>query len=239
MPWILAKRKNGLVQGVKARFYAFRDRPEKDVSKMDFVTETFYMKIDFVFTGKPYILAPEEKYVIVFTGFLKIDEPGNYVFYVKTSGGVTLFVDGKELIDSWRENTSAILHSEKIFVDKGYHAFRLLYFNSRRFGEISFGWIKPSGEHTVIPTSNLFTTIGDHVFFTGLSNGWSVKLISAKSDEEKTCVTFRGVCGVHLPISQQPFYAYISVHNEEKKRIFATTDPLEIWGGDEYEFTLR
>lgn len=230
----IRRSKEGLVSGVRARFYKLGEEPQPDIEKLEYLTETFYAKVDNVFVGSPYPGVPPERYAIEFLGFIKVDVPGQYKFYVVASDGAQLWLGGQKLIDASRTAQSPMAITDKVHLPRGLNFFRLLYSNRKKYGEIALGWIPPSGEPGVIPPQHLYTSIGEYAFFSNLPEGTEVKLISFDREEELACRTHNGLCMVKIAFKDQPFRALVKVLSARGSVLYASTEPLEIWGGDEY-----
>jgi hypothetical protein len=68
------------------------------------------------------------KFAFLFTGYLKIEKEGDYNFYVVSNDGTKLFIDDVLVIDNDGSH-GAVERSGKIKLTKGYHPFRLEYFD--------------------------------------------------------------------------------------------------------------
>jgi hypothetical protein len=68
------------------------------------------------------------KFAFLFTGFIKVEKEGDYNFYVVSNDGTKLFIDDVLVIDNDGSH-GAVERSGKIKLTKGYHPFRLEYFD--------------------------------------------------------------------------------------------------------------
>lgn len=228
------RSKEGLVNGVRARFYKLGDELPTDIEKLEYITETFYIKVDNIFVGSPYPGVPPERYAIEFLGFIKVEAPGHYKFYIVASDGAVLWIGEHKVIDTAKAPRPPTVISDKVNLPKGFSFFRLLFYNRKKYGEISLGWVPPSGEPGVIPPKNLYTSIGEYAFFTGLPEGAEVKLVPFDREEEIICKARNGLCMVRIAFKEQPLRALVKVLSPLGGVLYASTEPLEIWGGDEY-----
>ena len=67
-------------------------------------------------------------FALLFDGFLKIDEPGDYKFYLTSNDGSKLYIDDILVVDNGGSH-GAEEKSGKINLSKGYHALQLEYFD--------------------------------------------------------------------------------------------------------------
>ena len=92
----------------------------------------------------------------IFTGYLLVPENGVYEFFTRSDDGSVLFIDGEEVVNNDTSH-AAIVSSGRIPLQKGYHAFRLEYFEDYEGEHLSWGWKKPGDtEFVPIPRENLF-----------------------------------------------------------------------------------
>lgn len=226
------------MEGVSVYFYDWREGPPDEVLNLEPVVKTVLPSLNHTWAGKPDDRMKSDKYVAEFVGFLKIDVEGEYKFLVKSYGGVKFLINNNSVIDSWILEYQKI-KSKGLYLGKGYHRFRLLYCNPGRYGEIRIKWKKPTGEVEDIPRAQLYFTIGEHVFFTGLPDNFTVVLTPTLiSIERKTCISINDVCMIKIEIHEQPFESLVSVYNEKNQPVYRATQPLLIWGGDVYRFQV-
>jgi glucose/arabinose dehydrogenase len=92
-------------------------------------------------------------------GFLKVDSPGRYRFFLTSSDGSELSLDGRLLIANngvhpLRTRTAAIR------LTAGLHALRVAYFDSSGSAGLVLGWSGPGIAPEVIPAGSLFRRQG-------------------------------------------------------------------------------
>ncbi len=228
--------KPGLLNGVKTRFYAWDNgNPPKGLNGLHPLAEVISPRIDFTWFEKLHEKITSEKFIAEFKGFIKIDVPGVYRFYVVSDNGVIFSVGDKTLIDTWSSQESRIHSSPEIRLNKGFKRIILLYYNRARHSEVRLGWVKPGGRVEVIPDDRYYFSIGEHVFITGLPDGYVVRMLPLKdTSSEKTCVSLMNICMVEVPWKEQPLEAYVSIYNREGKVFARFSEPLVFFGGDEY-----
>ncbi len=70
-----------------------------------------------------------DKFAFAFLGYLKIEKDGLYTFFTSSDDGSKLFIDDQEVVDNDGDH-SMLEKSGKAALKKGYHAIRVLYFDS-------------------------------------------------------------------------------------------------------------
>ncbi len=97
----------------------------------------------------------KDEYGYVFDGLIKIPKDGIYTFYISSDDGSKLLIDNKELIDNDG------LHgmgekSKETPLAKGYHKFKVLFFENSGEDDLQVFWKGPGFEKAMIPASVLF-----------------------------------------------------------------------------------
>jgi alpha-L-fucosidase len=97
----------------------------------------------------------KDEYGYVFNGLIKIPEDGIYTFYISSDDGSKLVIDDKMLIDNDG------LHgmgekSKETSLAKGYHKFKVLFFENSGEDDLQILWQGPGFEKVAIPASVLF-----------------------------------------------------------------------------------
>ncbi len=91
-----------------------------------------------------------------FSGYLYAPEDGVYLFSTRSDDGSVLFIGAEKVVDNDASH-AAINATGRIALAKGYHPFKLLYFEDYEGEELSWGWSLPgSSELTSIPVEYLF-----------------------------------------------------------------------------------
>lgn len=141
--------------GLKAEYFANKDlRGEPAVSKVD-------TGVDFNWGfGSPDKALPNEGFSIRWTGQVgPVPEAGEYEFYTRMDDGVRLWLDGKKVIDEWRNNH--LPHSVKVTLAKGQKVdLRLEYFNDGQEASAQLGWILPSAPRITRATRDVWVPPG-------------------------------------------------------------------------------
>ena len=90
--------------------------------------------------------APQEDHFgYVFEGYIDVPERGVWSFMTKSDDGSVLEIDGRRVVDN-NGSHAAVAATGRIALDKGLHAFRLLYFEDYEGQELSWGWKSPEAE---------------------------------------------------------------------------------------------
>jgi hypothetical protein len=83
--------------------------------------------------------------------------------------------------------------------------------------------------------SNYLSTLGETLSITNAPAGGSVKLTDSQNNVLRSAtVASNGTATLPLPINGTSFSAYIKVYNSGGNLVTATSQPVQIWGGDVY-----
>lgn len=237
----MLREKSGLMEGLLARFYEWRDVVPDSVDGMNPLVETVISRLSNTWIGKPDDRLKGNYYVLEIKGFIRIDQEGSYRFHIVSNGGIRLWVNNLLLIDSWVSRLQRHV-SSPLQIDKPYIRIRILYYNYEKLGRLEVLWEKTGREPAEIPHRNLFFSIGKHVFIINIPDGFIVTATPteySKSSETKKCTSVNGICTLELDEDEQPFSCLISILNENSELVFRSTEPFTIWGGDVYKFEFQ
>ena len=96
-----------------------------------------------------------DKYGFVFDGLIRIPADGVYNFYVSSDDGSKLLIDGNVVVDN--DGLHGIVEkSNEIPLAKGYHSFKVLYFERSGGDALQVEWKGPGFQKIIIPASVLF-----------------------------------------------------------------------------------
>ena len=96
-----------------------------------------------------------DKYGYVFDGLIKIPVDGVYSFYLSSDDGSKLLIDDKPAIDN--DGLHGIVEkSNEIPLAKGYHPFKVLFFERSGGDALKVEWKGPGFQTQIIPSSVLF-----------------------------------------------------------------------------------
>lgn len=230
----IVKERDGLVRGLKTFYYVWKgDKPPEDYSSLKPIRESVSPWINYVWWDSPAPGVPGEFFAILWWGFVEVDRPGYYRFYVVTDDGSRVWIDGKLVIDAWRDQPPTVYISNPVYLKKGYHNLKYFFYNRYSFSEAVLGWMSIDGEASIIPKEKLYHCLSNEVFFTNIPDNYVVELLPAEA-EIKRCVSVSNVCRVKLDENEIPLEAYIRVVSNDGKIILETKEKTIIWGGDEF-----
>ena len=94
----------------------------------------------------------KDRFGLRFDGFIRIDEPGTYVFHLASDDGSALYVAGeRRTLD---DGTHAFRwRSASVPLDAGWHPFRIDYFENNSSAGLVLEWTPPGGVRETVPAS--------------------------------------------------------------------------------------
>lgn len=102
----------------------------------------------------------DDIYSIRWTGWVQVEQAGQWQFTTFTNDGVRLWVDDTQIIDNWTTHTST-RDDGTITLDAGWHPIRLEYFQQAGTSDMRLLFSGPGQSETIIPQSHLCTTLPD------------------------------------------------------------------------------
>lgn len=97
-----------------------------------------------------------DHFAFIFTGVIFVPEDGIYEFMTKSDDGSVLHIDNVKIVDNDGSH-AAISATGRIALKKGYHKYKLAYFEDYEGEHLSWAWKKPaSDKFEDIPATNLF-----------------------------------------------------------------------------------
>jgi predicted alpha-1,2-mannosidase len=97
-----------------------------------------------------------DHFAFIFTGIIFVPEDGIYEFMTMSDDGSMLYIDNIKIVDNDGSH-AAISATGRIALKKGYHTYKLLYFEDYEGEHLSWSWKRPmSDKFENIPVSNLF-----------------------------------------------------------------------------------
>lgn len=97
-----------------------------------------------------------DHFAYTFEGLIYVPEDGIYEFLTKSDDGSKLYINDKEVVNNDGSH-AAISATGKIALKKGFHIYKLLYFEDYEGESLEWAWKVPnSKEFTSIPAENLF-----------------------------------------------------------------------------------
>lgn len=92
----------------------------------------------------------------LFTGLIRVPENGVYIFQTRSDDGSVLYIDDERVVDN-NGSHAAIPATGSVALAKGYHSYKLYYFEDYEGEHLSWAWKLPSANSlTPIPSSVLF-----------------------------------------------------------------------------------
>lgn len=231
--YVLIKIKEGLLPGLKTYYYRWSgSNPPEDLLKLKPIREDVSQWINYTWWDSPAPGVPAEFFAIAWLGFIYVDKPGVYRFYVTTDDGSRVWIDGKILIDAWKDQPPTTYVSEPIPLSSGFHRLKFYFYNRYAFAQAVLGWIPQEGEAGVIPKEKFFHVIGDKIFFEGIPADYAVEVLPTGA-QKKICISREGICGVKVSFDELPMEAVIRVLNTSGEIVYETSEKITLWGGDE------
>jgi alpha-L-fucosidase len=96
-----------------------------------------------------------EKFVLVFEGYIKIEKDGFYSFFTDSDDGSKLLIDDTEIVDN-DGNHGNREKSGKAALKKGFHRFKVLYFDGAGNNSLNVSMQADKGNKMIIPGEVLF-----------------------------------------------------------------------------------
>lgn len=102
--------------------------------------------------GVPFTLWPAHS--IAWTGYLAIDEPGDYTFALDTDDGSTIEIDGTVVVDDGGTHRERRAEGTRT-LEPGLHPIRVRYFQAGGRSHLLVQWARPGGAFHPLPPSQL------------------------------------------------------------------------------------
>lgn len=96
-----------------------------------------------------------DRYGLVFEGYIHVDTTAGYTFFTTSDDGSILDIDGRELVNN-DGNHGFEEREGRVYLEKGYHAVRLRYFDSGGDNNLLFSYRQNGQAKTEVPASMLF-----------------------------------------------------------------------------------
>lgn len=98
----------------------------------------------------------EDHFAYTFSGFIFVPEDGVYEFMTQSDDGSVLYINNNKIVDNDGSH-AAITATGRVALKKGYHSYKLLYFEDYEGEFLSWAWKIPlSDKFEPIPAMNLF-----------------------------------------------------------------------------------
>jgi hypothetical protein len=141
----------GLSRGLTATYYAGEDLTGKSVTRVD-------PKVDFDWgKGSPDPALGPDRFSVRWTGRVEAEHTEPYTFYVIADEGARLWIDGKLVIDAWKNARGQKRESPPIELVAGRaYDMKLEYHESREKARIQLLWSSPSTPRDIVPHGRLY-----------------------------------------------------------------------------------
>ena len=140
----------GITNGTNYRYYEGYCRSVSDIEKTPLVAQGII--------PSPSIegAKQEDHFSFIFTGYLLAPEDGVYEFMTRSDDGSVLYINDKKVVENDGSHAEIIANG-RVALKKGYHTYKLMYFEDYEGEHLSWGWKIPSSTQLEsIPESNLF-----------------------------------------------------------------------------------
>ncbi|MGF1633847.1 MAG: DUF5060 domain-containing protein [Phycisphaerae bacterium] len=102
-------------------------------------------------------VTPDSNYSVRWTGWVLIDQPGNWTFKTVSNDGVRLYLGNDTLFEDWVQQTASPNTATRT-LPAGWQPLRLEYFQQNGTAAISLSYSGPGQLETIIPSTNLSAT---------------------------------------------------------------------------------
>lgn len=132
-------------------------------------------------TGSPDPLVPADHFSVRWSGWLQAPSSNDFTFFVNADDGVRLWVDGRLLIDDWREHPGERSAGIRLTANHK-HDIRLEFYENGGVAACQLSWSGPGVAKAIIPTErlyprDLFSVHLDSSYPKWLADGWVVMSI--------------------------------------------------------------
>lgn len=131
-------------RGLRAEFFRGREFTERLAGRID-------TTIDFAWEDgeQPDLEVPSDSFCGRWTGSIQVPKSGRWTFFVTSDDGCRLFIDGKQIIDAWRDR-AAEESAGATELKAGKHDIRLEYFQGGSGKALHLAWEGPGQEKAII-----------------------------------------------------------------------------------------
>lgn len=89
-------------------------------------------------------------------GRIKIEESGNYTFFIDSDEGVRLFLDDDMIIDTWLDKNRQVENSGDVYLTEGFHKMKCEYYFNRQHAHIKLLWSSESLKKRTVKSKVLY-----------------------------------------------------------------------------------
>lgn len=141
---------NDLKQGVSYNYYEGNFKSTKDIASSKVKKSGIVNNISLEQA------TARDSFAFEFNALIKIPQKAIYRFYTYSDDGSKLFIDDQEVVNNDGSH-SAQRADGQIALDKGYHKFRLIYFENYMGNKLEVGFSSINIRECMIPETLLFT----------------------------------------------------------------------------------
>jgi len=110
--------------------------------------------------GKPMEGINEDNFSVRWTGQILPPQSAMYTFSTRSDDGIRVWVDGKPLIDGWRDQSARELLSGQIFLEANRrHDIKIEYYDSGYSASARLYWSSNSIPQSIVPQSRLYSSV--------------------------------------------------------------------------------
>ncbi len=131
---------DSLSAGVAYKYYEGSWDKLPDFSALTPVKQGVSPRIDLGPKGR------DDHFGLVFTGYLKISEPGEYMFALKSDDGSKLWIGGREVVDHDGIHAATTKQGLTLLLTPGYYPIRVEYFEHAGHEMLEVLWYGPAGD---------------------------------------------------------------------------------------------
>ncbi len=141
---------SGKKQGINFKYYEGNFQSVKDLEKQTAKEQGFMSEIN-ISNAKS-----DDHFGYIFDAYIYVPKSGVYEFATRSDDGSVLYIDNKKVVDNDGSH-AAIKAYGKIALEKGYHKFKLYYFEDYEGQHLSLEWKLPKqNEFSKIEKINFF-----------------------------------------------------------------------------------
>ncbi len=111
---------------------------------------------------------PQKNFGIIWEGWIRIDKRGDYIFSTRSDDGSFVYINEALVVNNGGFHAPR-RHSGRLYMEKGFHKIRIVYFQGDGDYEMKLFWKPPEGIERGIPQLHLYTDKPGVAVITALS----------------------------------------------------------------------
>ncbi len=145
-----SKKISAIKNGVNYKYFEGKFTSVYDIEKQK---EIFHGTLEDITIA---VAKQDDYFGFIFEGIIDIPETGVYEFMTISDDGSVLYINNTKVVDNDGSH-APVRATGKIALEKGFHFYKLLYFEDYEGEELDWGWKTPSGKSfNRIPKDNLY-----------------------------------------------------------------------------------